>query len=449
MGFTDKYDVISVTLDINDFCNMKCSYCWEQQQKNRLDRNTAEIICDRLVSNFNRHKKSSALRINFFGGEPLIDWLIIKFVINNLKDRIPTWFGITTNATLITDEIIEEFKSCSMNVMVSLDGKKKRHDASRKFIGGKPTYERVVQSLRKIQEANLPYEVRMTVLPKHAKYLAEDITHLVEDLGIRQIAPVPVYDRKWSEKQLKDFENAIKDTYDLYVKYHFDYKDKVYIKYFEDFLYKDLDVNHKLSPCGFGSMLSISIDTKGNIYPCHQLPTRKDKEKFIIGNILTDETYENDLVKCISPNSFKSKLCGECPAKNKICSGGCLMESYEENGDLLSPTEITCRFNKLYYEVFKQIQSERRIPAPISPSERRDFLYSSIMRLLGNIRDAIRDNGDKEYDCKSMAILSEVMWTINEQIMNNKAIHLGTPDLMNEIHEVSNLIRSEVLKENA
>ena len=119
------------------------------------------------------------------------------------------------------------------------------------------------------------------------------------------------------------------------------------------------------------------------------------------------------------------------------------MESYEENKDLLSPTCTTCDFYKLYYKTILKIQ-ERGIPSPLSPSERRDFLYSSIMRMLGNIRNIIEENRGKEFDIETISTLSQAMWLINEQILNNKNINLNTFDVVNEIKEVSELIKSEV-----
>ena len=448
MKFTEKYDILSTTIDINDFCNMKCVYCWEQQSKNRLDVKTAKIICKRLVENWKRHKKQPAIRVHFFGGEPLIDWNIMRYMIKAISSEVPSWFGVTTNATLLTDGIIDEFKDYNMHVMISIDGKKERHDANRKYVNGNPTYDQVVKALKGLQEQGIDYEARMTVLPENAKYLTEDVTHLVEDLGVKQIAPVPIYDRPWTEEQLNEFGNAIKNLYDLYIKYHFDYKHKVYIKFFEDYLYKDLDVNHKMIPCGFGTMNSISIDTEGNIYPCHQLPTREYREKFIVGNMITDEIVENNLVQALAPNTFHSDLCPSCPAKAKICSGGCPMESYEESGDLLSPTCSTCRFSKLYYDVIKQIQDERKIPTPVSPSERRDFLYSAIMRMVGNMREIIDDNKGKEYSTETIDLLSNAMWMINEQLLKNKDIKLDTMDLVSEVKQIAQDLRVEVVDKN-
>jgi hypothetical protein len=69
------------------------------------------------------------------------------------------------------------------------------------------------------------------------------------------------------------------------------------------------------------------------------------------------------------------------------------------------------------------------------------------MKILNNIRDVIKSK--KEYDWQDIAAMSESMWMVNEQILNNTAIHLNTQDLASEILEVSNLIRTEVLSKHA
>lgn len=447
MKFNDKFKLMSVTVDVNDFCNMKCVYCWEQQAKNKLSMKNAKLIADKLISNFSTHNKSTALRLHFFGGEPLMDWDVISFMVNYMKEKISLWVGLTTNATLFTDKILNEIKVNDVHVMVSIDGKKERHDANRRFLGGGETHSIIVDAIKEIQRKEIDYEARMTILPKNAQYMAEDVKYLVEDLGIKRIAPCPTYDRSWSKKQLEDFGKSMEELYDTFIKYHnsSNWENKVYMKFFEDYLFKDLDTKHFMVPCGFGTSNSISIDTEGNVYPCHQIPTRKDKAKFITANIIKDEVYENDFVKCIKPYTFKSDKCGECPARGTICNGGCPMESYETNGDLLSPTCTSCDFSVLYYNVIKKIQKTKNVPFPIAPSERRDFLHSVIMRMLNNIKGVINDNARKEYDNETLAMLSQAIWTINEQIINNHKIHLNTIDLAREINEVKNLIRLEVL----
>jgi len=448
MKFDERFNLFSVTIDINDFCNMKCSYCWEQQNKSRLSMETADIICDKLIGNFKKHKLASDMRLHFFGGEPLIDWNVLIYMVNKIKQSIPLWVGITTNGILITPEIVSDIKKNDIRVMISIDGKKERHDQNRKTLGGDGTHDRVVAAIRMLQENGVDFEARMTILPEHAKFVEEDVRYLIEDLGIRQVAPCPVYDRDWTEEQMQEFGNGMERLYDLYVSRHFDWQSKVYIKFFEDYLFKDLDTKHFCVPCAFGSNTTVTIDTEGNVYPCHQVPTRKDKQKFVIANILKDEVYENDMIKIMLPYIFKSSLCSECPANGTICNGGCPMESYEANGNLITPTCSSCKFNILYYNVAKRIQEKRGIPSPVSPSERRDFLHSVIMRMVENIRSIVKDKKDNEYSDEEIGTLSEAMWLINEQLLNNKPIHLNTPDLMKEIEDVKNLIRAEVVNKN-
>ena len=124
------------------------------------------------------------------------------------------------------------------------------------------------------------------------------------------------------------------------------------------------------------------------------------------------------------------------------------MESFEESGDLLSPTCSTCKFNKLYYDVIKNIQNTRSIPKPVSPGERRDFLYSVIMRMIGNIRGIMNESKGQEISTENVKIISEAVWMINEQMMNSKSINLNTPELADEVRNVFNEIRMEVVGKN-
>lgn len=158
-------------LNITESCNLRCEYC-KYSGKYPFSRSHSDTFMNEDVAlksiNFFLHRaRSNHLSeeksyIGFYGGEPLINFKLIKksvdYVNNNfanLKDKIK--FSMTTNMTLLTNEIIDFFIQNDVSLLVSLDGPKSIHDRYRKYKSGEGTFEAIMNNLGKIKEKNNEY----------------------------------------------------------------------------------------------------------------------------------------------------------------------------------------------------------------------------------------------------------------------------------------------------
>ena len=160
-------DLTQMILEVTEDCNLRCSYCiynnnYKYEKKlsgKHLDFETAkkglgyiyETVKDRL---------DKRLTISFYGGEPFIQFELVKKVVKFAKSLFKGWeltFGATSNATLLRDEIIEYLIAENFNLLVSLDGPQNNHDAKRVYKNGKGTFKKVWKALGRIKNRDVEY----------------------------------------------------------------------------------------------------------------------------------------------------------------------------------------------------------------------------------------------------------------------------------------------------
>ena len=137
------------------------------------------------------------LEVDFFGGEPLMNWDVVKQLVeygrslekpNNKKFR----FTLTTNGILLNDEIMEFVNKEMGNIVLSIDGRKEINDKMRPFRGGQGSYDIIVPKFQKVAESRdqMNYYVRGTFTHNNLDF-SKDVLHLA-DLGFKQISVEPV-----------------------------------------------------------------------------------------------------------------------------------------------------------------------------------------------------------------------------------------------------------------
>lgn len=146
-------------LQVTQQCNFRCRYCvYSGEYINRSHSNrkmsleTAKKSIDFL---YMHSQESNQLSIGFYGGEPLLEFPLIKQVIEYSRERLSPKslsFSITSNGTLLNDEIIKYLSENNVVLIISLDGPKEIHDTNRKFTGSdSSTYDRIMNNLKDIR----------------------------------------------------------------------------------------------------------------------------------------------------------------------------------------------------------------------------------------------------------------------------------------------------------
>ena len=193
-------DVVkALCLHVAHTCNLNCSYCFASQGKYHGERALMSLevgkrAIDFLIENSGtRHN----LEVDFFGGEPLMNWEVVKQIVayarsvekqHNKNFR----FTLTTNGMLINDEVIEFANREMSNVVLSLDGRREVHDATRVDYAGHGSYDRIVPKFQKLVAARggKGYYMRGTFTHRNPDF-TKDVLHMA-DLGFTELSMEPV-----------------------------------------------------------------------------------------------------------------------------------------------------------------------------------------------------------------------------------------------------------------
>ncbi len=344
--------VKALCLHIAHDCNLACKYCFAEEgeyhgRRALMSFETGKKALDFLVANSGNRIN---LEVDFFGGEPLMNWKVVKELVaygrsleepNHKKFR----FTLTTNGVLLNDEIMEFANKEMSNVVLSIDGRKSTNDKMRPHRGGQGSYEEIVPKFKKLAESReqMNYYVRGT-FTRHNQDFAADVAHLA-DLGFEQISVEPVV-----AKPEEDYALREEDLEKLCAEY-----DKLALELLErrkkgkpvNFFHFMVDleggpcVAKRLSGCGSGTEY-LAVTPWGDLYPCHQFV---GQEEFLMGNV-DEGVLRTDIRDEFKTCSVYSKdKCKECFAKF-YCSGGCAANSYNFKGDINDVYDLGCELQR-------------------------------------------------------------------------------------------------------
>ena len=332
-------------------CNFRCRYCFADEgayhaKRESMSLETAKAAVDFLIKNSGNRK---VLEMDFFGGEPLMNFSVIKDTVAYAKQRAAETgkkflFTTTTNALLLNDEIIEFFNAEMENVVLSLDGRPEVHDAIRKSINGKGTYALIIDKIKKFVRlrGDRSYYVRGTFTAKNLDF-GKDVLFIADE-GFDSISMEPVVteieDLQIKEEHLPRIKEEYENLCDEYLKRYAEGKGFNFFHFNVD-LEGGPCLSKKVSACGAGNEY-FSVLPNGDLYPCHQFASDKD---FYMGDVWQGITKPEIREKFKNSCLFTRKKCADCFAKF-ICSGGCNANNYHYCGDIDTPYEMTCEMMK-------------------------------------------------------------------------------------------------------
>jgi uncharacterized protein len=147
-----SYPISTLVLNVNTGCNLSCTYCYKEDltTPDRGQRMAFETAAQSFELLLAEAKQRERVNLVFFGGEPLSNMPLIRQVIDHAERRGAEVgklvdFSLTTNATLLTEELVDYFSAHRVGITVSMDGPKALHDRNRRTVGGKGTYDVVAK----------------------------------------------------------------------------------------------------------------------------------------------------------------------------------------------------------------------------------------------------------------------------------------------------------------
>ncbi len=371
--FKERTTVVkALCLHIAHDCNLACKYCFAEEgeyhgRRAIMSFDVGKKALDFLIENSGNRIN---LEVDFFGGEPLMNWEVVKELVrygrslekpHNKKFR----FTLTTNGVLLNDEILEFVNKEMANVVLSIDGRKEVHDFMRPHRGGQGSYDEIVSKFKKVAKSRnqMNYYVRGT-FTRHNLDFGEDVKHLA-DLGFQQISVEPVVADEKEEYALQESDLAImKEEYDkLAIELLKRQKEGNGVNFFHYMI--DLEggpcVAKRLSGCGSGTEY-LAVTPWGDFYPCHQFV---GQEEFLMGNVnegILNTKIRDHFKSC---NVYAKEKCKDCFAKF-YCSGGCAANSYNFTGNINGAYELGCELQR------KRIECAIMIKAALASEEKEN-----------------------------------------------------------------------------
>ena len=342
-------DVVkALCLHVAHTCNLNCGYCFASQGKYHGERalmsfEVGKQALDFLMDHSGARKN---LEVDFFGGEPLMNWDVVKQLVHYArsveKARGKNFrFTLTTNGMLIDDDVIDFANREMSNVVLSLDGRKEINDVTRVDYAGRGSYDRIVPRFQKLVKARggKNYYMRGTFTHRNPDF-TKDVFHMA-DLGFTELSMEPVVCAPDDPAALtpEDIE-VVKAQYEILAKDMLRREKEGHRITFYHYML-DLTggpcVYKRISGCGSGTEY-MAVTPWGDLYPCHQFV---GEEKFKLGDVwhgVTNTALREDFRAC---NAYARPECADCWAR-MYCSGGCAANAYHASGTIRGVYQAGC-----------------------------------------------------------------------------------------------------------
>jgi len=345
----ERFPLATLVLNVNTGCNLSCTYCYKEDlttpaKGKRMTFATAVDAFELLL-----REAASRERVNlvFFGGEPLTNVPLIRQVVEYAERRAlevekTVDFTLTTNGTLLTEDLIAWFDAHRFGLTVSMDGPRSLHDRNRRTVGGGPTYDVVAERARTLlaRYRSRPVGARVTLTAGVTDVVGIH-RHLRDELGFFEVGFSPVTAGDAAGHNLDAHELAA--VFSGMRRLGEDYVQGALRD--ENIGFSNMhqlltDVAHgmaKALPCGAGVGM-LAVDGDGGLNLCHRF-TGSSLPTFgtVAGGI--DRARLGAFLEAAQDRA--GRPCETCRIRH-LCAGGCYHESYARYGDPLAPVAHYC-----------------------------------------------------------------------------------------------------------
>ncbi len=340
--------VKALCLHVAHTCNLNCSYCFASQGKFHGERALMPFEVGKRALDFLMENSGSRrnLEVDFFGGEPLMNWDVVKRLVAYArsveKERGKNFrFTLTTNGMLIDEDVIQFANREMHNVVLSLDGRREVHDRFRVDYQGQGSFDQIVPKFQKLVQArgNRNYYMRGTFTHWNPDFL-QDIEAML-DLGFTELSMEPVVCAPEDPAALTEEDKGIvMEQYEKLAQKMLERKKAG--KPFTFYHYMiDLEsgpcIYKRISGCGSGTEY-MAVTPWGDLYPCHQFV---GEERFRLGSVfegVANPGVQEEFRRC---NVYARPDCADCWAK-LYCAGGCAANAYHATGSISGIYQYGC-----------------------------------------------------------------------------------------------------------
>lgn len=369
----------TLTFIVTEDCNLRCSYCYitHKSSNKKMSFNVAKKFIDYVLSE--EMVRPKGVILDFIGGEPLLEIKLIDQICDYFKLKTyllnDEWFwdyriNITTNGINYASKEVQDFikkNQGKLEIAITLDGIKEKHDMHRVFPNGKGSYEEVIKNIE-LYKNQFQASTKVTFASKDLKYLKDSIIHLWE-LGISDVAANVVFEDVWQDGDEKIFEDQLIELADYIL------ENRLFDKYSCTLFDESIGFPNsreilETASCGAGKMIAVGPD--GLLYPCMRYKdySLNNKKEVVIGDV--ENGIDFDKIRPYYLLNTKLQSDEEC-INCRIASGctSCFGHNYDsaDSNTNFQKAKYICKMHKArirannYYfaELYNRYGIEREI----------------------------------------------------------------------------------------
>jgi len=360
-------------LEVTESCNLRCKYCifsdYYENTRNYSSNKMPWETAKRAIDQFFQYNLC-CLKINpqltpaitFYGGEPLINFILIKRAVNYIEVKYKSLFNtieysLTTNGVLLTTEIIKFLISKQFYSVISLDGDRDSNDRNRVDINNKGTFNQVIKNIKEFQKIekelavnpNVTYFVIATVYDFQdsiEKRLSALQSLKIEQKKFRRFSFVDNFNSSFYEKQdmkksLNDFSSTL---WRLYTdpsqnKFVYDFVNKIYNELILNISNRRQFQNRLMRNSCVPGLDKLMVTVEGNFHACEKV-----SHNYPVGNVETGLNFENIEAQIRIFNEINEKKCFSCSYSN-LCTV-CVKQLEKGDGSKMGVTNEICEQQK-------------------------------------------------------------------------------------------------------
>jgi len=307
---------------INTKCNLRCNYCFVNKENKVMSFEQYVQIIEKY--------KNDIQSITFFGGEPLLNFTLIKQIIEyNYKKKYKYFYVINTNGIKINDEVIRVCKKYNISLTISLDGNVLSNKVNR---FDQKIFEQVLKNIRLVKKEGIDFVINYVITPNNLIYIEDSVKFFYNE-DFMDIYFLINYDTKWTVQDIKIFEQKMIDIVPILLKTKKGEFMKIYPIWNK--LYAIMS-GEKIPKCIFGEE-NLAISPDGKAYPCVSF---LNKSKYEITNENRKFINDTDISKC--------KNC----KYESLCVNNCMCRSCSK---MYSDINVNCETEKIFIQIANKI----------------------------------------------------------------------------------------------
>ncbi len=346
----------SLFLIITTACNLDCDYCFYRSSSSHslyhrqdMTFDTAKRALDDFQGITQKNIKNDAYwqQVTFYGGEPLLNKCLLYRAIPYARELFDskTNLVINTNAVLLAEKDVILFKENNVEVQVSLDGDREKHNLHRKTQDGQPTYDAVIAAIKRLLDRGVKVLPMITATDDNIDGFSETLYKIIKELGINDYAVNVLITNsfKTSDEYTEKLASEMLKAYREFGTVASDY---AFVELYKRLIGEDKSVAK--NSCG--SSRKITVFPDGNVYACQAL------EKIGMNHMQTldDKYLESENWSCWRDRSrFDNEECLNCSCVMS-CGGGCATGSYNAHGSIYGIDDNNCEYTK---RLFRRIHN--------------------------------------------------------------------------------------------